>query len=468
MDVTEVPAGPDGGRRPGRVGGPITLAVIVGFQLMLVVDITIVNVALPAIQRALDFSTADLSWVANAYTLAVGGLLLLGGRAGDVLGRRRVFVAGVVVFTVASLAGGFATDPGWLIATRALQGVGAALAGPSTMALIANNFREGTERHRALGVFAAVSGGGGSLGIIGGGMLTEWASWRWVMFVNVPIGLAILLLTPRFVREADRRPGRLDVTGALLSSVGLTALTYAFIRGASDGWTDPLTLGAFAATAVLLTAFAVLERRADQPILPLGLFRGWLRAGAYLNMFLLAAAMIGVFYFLTLYMQNTLSFSPVETGLGFLAMTVPMFAAARWAPQLLARLGPKRLAVVGTLPVIASMGWLTTLSDHSSFVAHLLGPLLLIGIGVGLTFMPLNAIILATVEPRDIGSASGLLQAVQRVGSSLGLAILVAVAAHAGTASFAGQAARAFQVAAVLAVLALLVTVFVVRPKPAG
>jgi EmrB/QacA subfamily drug resistance transporter len=466
--MTEVTAGSDERSRLRRAGGPITLAAIVGFQLMLVVDITIVNVALPTIQRDLDFSTANLSWVSNAYTLAVGGLLLLGGRAGDVLGRRRVFIVGVALFTVASLAGGFALTGGWLVATRALQGVGAALAGPSTMALLVNNFREGTERHRALGVFAAVSGGGGSLGIIVGGILTEWASWRWVMFINVPIGLAILLLTPRFVREADRRPGRLDIPGALISSAGLTALTYGFIHGASDGWTDPLTIIAFAAAVVLLVVFAVVESRTSRPILPLGLFSGFLRAGAYLNMFLLAAAMIGVFYFLTLFMQNTLSFSPVQTGLGFLAMTVPMFAAARWAPLLLARFGAKWLAVAGTVPVIASMAWLIRLSEHSSFLADLLGPLLLIGIGVGLTFMPLNAIILATVEPQDIGSASGLLQAVQRVGSSLGLAVLVAVAAHADTTSFAGQAASAFLVATVLAVLALLVTVFVVRPRPAA
>jgi EmrB/QacA subfamily drug resistance transporter len=429
---------------------------------MLVVDGTIVNVALPTIQRSLGFSATGLSWVTNSYALAVGGLLLLGGRTGDILGRRRMFIVGVALFTISSLLGRLATSAGLLVAARAVQGLGAAFAGPSTLSLIANNFSEGPERHRALGVFSAAAGGGGSLGIIAGGMLTEWASWRWVMFVNVPIGLAILLLAPRNVRESERHPGRFDLPGALTSSAGLTALTYAFIRGASHGWSDTITLTAFAVAALLLLAFVAVERRARQPILPLGLLAEPTRAGA-LNMFLLAAAMIGVFYFLTLFIQNTLRFSPLQAGLAFLAMTVPLFGTARVTPKLLARFGAKPVTTAGTALITIAMLWLTQLTGTSTFAGSLLGPLLLIGVGVGLTFMPLNAIILSTVPPRDTGSASGLLQAMQRIGTSVGLAVLVAVAATGHT--LASQAARAYLAAAILSTIALLVTLFVIKPR---
>jgi EmrB/QacA subfamily drug resistance transporter len=446
-----------------RAGTGIALGVIVGFQLMLVVDGTIVNVALPTIQRSLGFSATGLSWVTNSYALALGGLLLLGGRTGDILGRRRMFIVGVALFTISSLLGGLATSAGLLVAARAVQGLGAAFAGPSTLSLIANNFSEGPERHRALGVFSAAAGGGGSLGIIAGGMLTEWASWRWVMFVNVPIGLAILLLAPRNVRESERHPGRFDLPGALTSSAGLTALTYAFIRGASHGWSDTITLTAFAVAALLLLAFVAVERRAHQPILPLGLLAEPTRTGAYLNMFLLAAAMIGVFYFLTLFIQNTLRFSPLQAGLAFLAMTVPLFGTARVTPKLLARFGAKPVTTAGTALITIAMLWLTQLTGTSTFAGSLLGPLLLIGVGVGLTFMPLNAIILSTVPPRDTGSASGLLQAMQRIGTSVGLAVLVAVAATGHT--LASQAARAYLAAAILSTIALLVTLFVIKPR---
>jgi EmrB/QacA subfamily drug resistance transporter len=467
---TQAPAGPGASRTSSRwaAGQAAALAVIVGFQLMLVVDGTIVNVALPAIQRSLGFSETGLSWVVNSYALAIGGLLLLGGRAGDILGRRRVFIAGVTVFTASSLLGGLAPSPGWLVAARAVQGAGAALAGPATLSLIAVNFREGPERHRALGAFSAAAGGGGSLGIIAGGMLTQWASWRWVMFVNVPIGLAILLLTPRHVRESERHPGRFDLAGALASCTGLTALAYAFVRGAANGWGDALTLAAFGAAAALLGTFAIIERHASQPILPPGLLANPTRAGAYLNMFLLAAAMIGVFFFLTQFMQDTLAFSPLRTGLGFLAMTIPLFGAARTAPRLLARFGPKPVTATGTALITASMAWLTQLSATSTFAAGLLGPLLLIGTGVGPTFMPLNSIIIASVPPRDAGSASGLLQAMQRAGTSVGLAVLVAIAAHGGH-TLASQAARAYATTVIISGTALLVTLFIIKPgKPAA
>ncbi|WP_432825290.1 MFS transporter [Dactylosporangium sp. CA-092794] len=444
-------------------GGAIALFVIVGFQLMVIVDGTIVNVALPAIQHSLGFTVTGLSWVVNAYVLAVGGLLLLGGRAGDVFGRRRIFVVGVALFTASSLVAGLATTPGWLIAARAVQGVGAALAGPSTLALIANNFAEGPERHRALGAFSAAAGGGGSLGIIAGGMLTEWASWRWVMFVNVPVGLAVLLLTPRHVRESERHPGRFDVAGALTSGVALTALAYGCVRGAGEGWGDRWSITAFAAAALLLLAFVAVERRAAAPIVPFSLLSQRNRTAAYVNMLVISGAMIGVFYFLTLFLQETLRFSALETGFAFLTMTVPLFATARIAAALLARTGAKPVTVVGTALITAGIAWLSFLDAGSGFAGGVLGPLVLIGAGIGLTFMPLNSIILANTPPKHTGAASGLLQAMQRVGASVGLAVLVAIAAQAD--GQAEQAARAYQASTVLVGIALCIALFVItRP----
>ncbi len=260
----------------------VALVIIVACQLMVVLDATIVNIALPRIQASLGVSSADLSWVVNAYTLAFGGLLPLGGRTGDILGRRRVFVAGVSLFTVASLLGGFATSGTWLLAARAGQGVGAAFAAPGALALLMTTFRHGAQRARALGVYAATSASGMMIGLILGGVLTAWASWRWVFFINVPIGAAIVVLAPAFLDESQRRPGRFDLSGALVSTVGLVSLVYGFIRAASNGWRDHVTVGAFAVAAVLLALFIVIETRAVQPITPLHLFADRTRASTYL------------------------------------------------------------------------------------------------------------------------------------------------------------------------------------------
>lgn len=256
--------------KEGRHG--LALLVLASCQLMVVLDITIVNIALPHIQTALDFSTESLSWVVNAYTLTFGGLLLLGGRTGDILGRRRVFIFGVLLFGLASLLGGFAQNAGQLMAARALQGVGGAIASPTALALITTTFREGPERNRAFGVFAGVSAGGGAIGLLAGGVLVEWLNWRWVLFVNVPIALLIALVTPKVIRESARRPGHFDLAGALLSTLGMVALVYGFIRASQDGWLDGLTLGSFAAAVVLLTLFVINERRSPQPITPLHMF----------------------------------------------------------------------------------------------------------------------------------------------------------------------------------------------------
>src|SRR4051812_25879012 len=293
-------------RAPARVthNPTLVLAIILATYLMIVLDVSVIITALPRIHTALDFSVADLSWVQNAYTLTFGGLLLLGARAGDILGRRRVFVSGILLFSFASLLGGFATSEGFLLAARALQGVGGAIASPTALALITTNFAEGKERNRAFGVFAAVSGSGAAIGLIAGGMLTEWLSWRWVLFVNVPIGIAIAVLVPLYLAESERHPGRFDLGGAITSTLGMTALVYGFIRAAHEGWADSLTLTSFAAAILLLTAFVRIELTSAQPITPLHLLKDRNRGGVYLVMLCLAAALFSMFFFLTLFVQE--------------------------------------------------------------------------------------------------------------------------------------------------------------------
>jgi len=315
-DAREV-NGVDGGRtRYGRPG--VALAIMLSAQLMIILDMTVVNIALPHIQASLNFSATSLSWVLNGYTLTSGGLLLLGGRAGDILGRRRMFMAGISVFTLASLAGGLATTPGVLLAARALQGVGGAFAAPAVLALIVTSFPEGRERTRALGIYMGVITGGSSLGLVLGGVITEWLSWRWVLFINVPIGLAVVAVAPRFVAETPRLPGRFDLAGALTATAGVTALVYGFIRAAAEGWTDHLTLAAFGVAAVLLTLFVITETRARQPITPLRLFADVSRAGSFIARLLLIAGMFGVFFFLTQFLQKIMGFSPLRAGVAFL------------------------------------------------------------------------------------------------------------------------------------------------------
>lgn len=320
-------------------GGP-ALLVIASCQLMVVLDVTIVNIALPHMQKDLGFSTENLSWVINAYTLTFGGLLLLGGRLGDILGRRRVFIFGVLLFVFASLLGGLSQEGWQLLAARSLQGVGGAIASPTALSLITTTFREGPERNRAFGVFAAVSAGGSAIGLLAGGVLVEWLDWRWVLFVNVPIGLLIALAAPRYIPESERRPGHFDVAGALTSTAGMVLLVYGFIRASEEGWTDPLTLGSFGAAVVLLGVFIAIESRSRQPITPLALFRDRNRAGTYTMMLCLSAAIFGMFFFLTLFVQDVLDFSPLRAGLAFLPVSVVIAISAGLASQLLPRWGP--------------------------------------------------------------------------------------------------------------------------------
>jgi len=470
-------------RRRGRPG--LALVIVLAAQLMIILDMTVVNIALPHIQTGLHFSAAGLAWVLNAYTLTFGGLLLLGGRAGDILGRRRVFIAGIALFTLASLAGGLATTAWWLLAARALQGVGGALASPAVLALVVGSFSEGRERTRALGIYSAVAMGGASLGLVLGGIITEWASWRWVLFVNVPVGILVIAVTPLFITESPRRPGRFDLTGAITSTAGMTALVYAFIQAASNGWGDRLTLAAFAAAAVMLGAFLLTESRTPQPITPLRLFADPARAGSYLARLLLVGGMFGMFFFLTQFVQKILGFSPLAAGFAFLPMTLTVFGVSRAAPRLLPRFGTTRLMVAGMLPVIGGMAWLAQVSAGTSYQAGILGPMLLIGTGMGIAFVPLTTVALAGVAPEDSGAASSMVNVMQQVGGSLGLAILVTVfgtayrnaARHplAGTppAAVAHDAlihgvSTAFTIATVFDVGALLVILLATRLRRAA
>ncbi|MEU9044900.1 MULTISPECIES: MFS transporter [unclassified Kitasatospora] len=425
--ATAPPATARRGQHPG-----IALTVIAATQLMVVLDITIVNIALPHIQQALKFNTTDLSWVINAYTLTFGGLLLLGGRAGDILGRRRVFVVGVLVFSLASLLGGVAQSSAWLLAARALQGLGGAIASPTALALIATNFKEGPDRNRAFGVFSAVAGAGGAIGLLLGGMLTSWLSWRWVFFVNVPIGIAIALLAPLYINESERHPGRFDLTGAFTSTAGMVSLVYGFIRAAEHGWTDTVTLTAFSLAVALLAAFVLNERRVTQPITPLHLFRDRNRSGAYGLMLCVAAAMFSIFFFITLFVQEILGFSPLRAGFAFLPISVAIIAAAQFAARNQLRWGPKPFLVTGSVLVLAGVTWATRIDINTSYVGGILGPTLLFGFGMGSIFVPVMLTAVSRVAPHETGAATGMLNTTQQVGGSLGLSILVTVY---GTAS---------------------------------
>lgn len=435
----------------------LALALVVTVQLMIVLDGTVVNVALPAIEADLGFTPTALSWVLNAYALAFGGLLLLGGRAGDLLGRRRVFVSGVALFTAASLLGGLAPSDDLLLLARALQGVGAAIAAPSVIAVIITSFPDGPERAKAMGVLGAVSAGGGSLGLLLGGVLTDLVSWRWTLIINVPIGLLVMGLAARLIDESERRTGHFDIAGALLSTGGVTAIVYAVINASTEGWGDAVTIGAFVAGAVLLGAFVAAEQRAgDHAIMPLRLFASRIRSTAYLTMGLVTATMFGMFFFLTQFMQGTLGYDPIETGLAFLPLTVGIFVVSNALPLFLPRVGEQRALLIGGVLTAAGLLWLTGLSAESGYWTEIFPPLLLIGFGVAVVFLPLSLLILHGVRHEDSGAASGVLQAAQQLGGAIGIAVLVSVydAASGGRSAAADPAAATDGVTSALTVSA--------------
>jgi EmrB/QacA subfamily drug resistance transporter len=418
-----------GGNR--RLGG--ALLVIGTAQLMVVLDGTIVNVALPYIQRALGFSGADLEWVANAYALTFGGLLLLGGRAGDILGRRRVFIFGLLLFSAASLLGGFATTQWWLLAARAIQGAGGAMIAPTALALITTNFPEGGPRNRAFGVYSAMAGTGSAAGLLLGGVLTTYASWRWVLFVNVPIGILAAVAASRVLAESPRRPGRIDVAGAVTGTGSVALLVYGLSTATSgpDGvshWGDAQVLASLAAAVVLLVSFVLIEIRSAHPLLPMRVLADRNRSGAYLIMLCIATGLFGLFFFLTLFTQTVLGYTAIQSGIAYLPFAIGVVIASALASRLLARLGPRTLIVSGAAAVAGGMFWFSRLTEHAGYAGQLLGPMLVTSCGLGLVFVPLSLVALHNVAEQDSGVASSLLNTGQQVGGAIGLAVLGSIA----------------------------------------
>jgi EmrB/QacA subfamily drug resistance transporter len=461
----------------------VVLAVILTAQMMVVLDATIVNVALPHIQRSLGFSSSALSWVLNAYVLTFGGLLLLGARSGDLLGRRRTFLTGIGVFTISSLAGGFATSGWMLLSARALQGVGGALAAPAALALLTTAFPDGRERVRAIGLFTTVSAAGGATGLVAGGLLTEWASWRWVMFVNVPIGLAVIAVGRAVLIETERRHGRFDLSGAFTSTVGMTAVVLGLVEAGSEGWTAPITLGSLVAGVALLGLFVRIEKTAAEPILPLRILADRTRAAANVARGLGYAGMYGMIFFLTQFLQDIQGHSSLITGIGFLPAPTSVFLSSQVTSKVLVnRLPAKALMVIGSS--LSALGLLLATQLHAgTSYPQVLASLILLGTGMGVSFVSLTTAGLAGVSPVDAGAASGLINVMQQLGAALGLAVLVTVfdsVAHPGPAGLglaAGPAGRAalvhgmdvtFGAAAAFALAAVAVVAVAVRtPKPA-
>jgi EmrB/QacA subfamily drug resistance transporter len=459
---------------------------------MVVLDATIVNVALPHIQTALHFSGANLEWVVNAYALAFGGLLLLGGRSGDLLGRRRIFMAGIALFALASLVGGFSTDQAMLLVARIVQGIGGALAAPTSLSLIAVTFPEGKERNRAMGVYAAMSIAGGAVGLIVGGLLTSYADWRWVFFVNVPIGLLVLLLAPRVLGESERRPGRFDLPGTITGSLGVGALVYGlssaattFSHGqATSHWGDTKVIVSLAASVVLLIVFGLIEARSRHALVPPRVLASRDRTGAYLISLCIGTALFGMFFFMTLFVQNVWGYSPVRSGVSYLPMVAGILLGAGLSSNLVARLGARPLMIIGPALAAGGMFWLSRITETSTYAGGLLGPMMITGLGMGLTFVPLSLVSLAKVSNDDAGVASSLLNTGQQVGGSIGLAILgtVAWSAVASSLHSAGAAAstaagynhalaygfsHGYLVSAGIALLALIVSLVFIRIKRA-
>ena len=407
----------------------LALIVIAAAQLMVVLDATIVNIALPSIQKALQFSATGLEWVINAYALTFGGLLLLGGRAGDLFGRRRMFVVGIVVFTLGSLAGGFATSSAWLIIARAAQGIGAAIVAPTALSLIADTFREGPDRNRALGVYGAVAGAGGALGLLLGGVLTSFTSWRWVLFVNVPIGIVLAFVAPRVLAATPGRDGRLDLPGALTVTGGMVSLVYGLSHAATNGWTDMVTLGTLGLAGVLLFVFVAIESRSQHALMPFSIFAQRNRDGAYVLSLVIGVAVFGVFFFLTQFVQNILGFSPLVAGVAFLPLTAAIIITAQIVARLVGRFGPRPFITIGPLLVASGLFWLSQINDQTTYVGGLLGPMLLIAVGMGNIFVPLTLMAVAGSTPAESGLASALLNVGQQIGGSIGIALLGTIAA---------------------------------------
>jgi EmrB/QacA subfamily drug resistance transporter len=438
------------------------LAIILVSYFMILLDNSIIFTGLPSIGAAMRYSATGLSWVQDAYTLVFGGLLLLGSRLGDILGRRRVFVAGLSVFVLASLLVGAAPSGWWLIAARALQGIGAAIVAPSSLSLLTASFPEGRERTRAVAWYGAAAGIGASLGLVIGGALTSAVSWRAGFFLNVPIGVAMIVLAPRYLPQTGGGTGRFDVVGALTATLGMGALVFGIVSSADAGWGAPVTIGSLVAGALLLLVLVLNEARAQQPIMPLHLFASRVRTGAYLARMLYLGAMIGFFYFTTQFLQGVLGYSALEAGIAFFPMTVVNFVVAMAIPRLTPRFGNAGVLAAGVALTLAGMAWLSRISVDSSYLTAVGLPMVLIGAGQGLAFAPLTSAGITGVTARAAGAASGLVNTAHQLGSALGLGILVAFSAAGGADASDPATALAQRIAAALTAGSVLLTVCLV------
>jgi EmrB/QacA subfamily drug resistance transporter len=452
----------------------VVLVLICLAQFMVVLDATIVNVALPSIQEDLGLSEGNLQWIINAYTLVFGGFLLLGGRAGDLLGRKRIFLIGLVIFTGASLLDGLASSEGMLIGARALQGLGAALISPAALSIIATTFAEGKERARALGVWAAIAIGGSAVGLILGGVLTQYLSWPWIFFVNVPVGIAAFFFSLRLIPESrdEHAHQSYDIAGAVTVTGGLMALVYAIVDAQSSGWGSTKTIGFFALAAVLLISFVAIELRAKAPLVRLSIFRIRSLLTANVSMFLAASAIFAMFFFNTLYLQRVLGYGPLEAGLAFLPFTAGIMVSAGLASQFAPRVGVRPVAAIGMLLTTAGLLLLTQLPVDGSYLTDVLPSLLLSSLGMGAVFMPLTLIATTGLEDEDQGLASGLFNTSQQIGGALGLAILSTLATSKMSSAGGSETEAlvtgfhwAFAAGAVIMVVALIVMLSLLRKR---
>jgi EmrB/QacA subfamily drug resistance transporter len=448
----------------------IALILLCVAQFVVVLDASIVNVALPTIGRALDFTESNLPWVVNAYVLTFGGFLLLGGRLADLLGRRRVFMAGLVLFALASLAGGLATDSGQLIVARAVQGLGAAILSPAALSIVATTFRDGAERNKALGIWGAVAGSGGAAGVLLGGVLTETLGWEWVLWVNVPIGLIAAAVAPSLIAEShsEDETRHFDVAGAVTVTAGLSLLVYALVDAESAGWGSTRTIGLLILAALLLAAFVFVERRSRAPLVPFSIFRIRTITGANVVGILTGASLFSMFFFISLYMQQVLGYSPIRAGLSYLPLAVSIIISAGIASQLVTKVGFKPILAAGMALIAAGLLWFSRISVDGSFTADILGPSLLAAVGLGFSFVSVTIAAVSGIEDREQGLASGLINTSQQVGGALGLAILSAVSISVTGSSHDPAVLTegfqsAFLVGACFAVLGLIATLLLIR-----
>ncbi len=460
-------------------GKNLALALLAMTQFIVVIDASIVNVALPSIGSHLHFSRDDLSWVVNAYTLTFGGFLLLGGRLADLLGRRRMFIVGLVLFSLASLAGGLAQSEAWLIIARAVQGLGAAIVSPAALSIITTTFAEGHERNRALGIWGAVAGAGGAAGVLLGGILTSGLSWRWVLFVNVPIGLIAAALAPRLLLESRSEDGAegFDIPGAVTVTAGLALLVYAVVDAVNVGWGSTGTLLRLAGSAALLAAFIVIERRQRHPLLPFSIFRLRTLRGADIVGLLVGMSLFSMFFFISLYLQDVLHFSPIKAGLSYLPLSVGIIISAGVASQLVTRIGFKPVLITGLLLIAAGLLWFSRVPGvGGSFGTDVLGPSLLAAFGLGFSFVPVTIAAVTGTRPHEAGLASGLINTSQQVGGALGLAILATVAnsrtqsllgagVHSSSVALTKGFDRAFLVGASFAVIGAILTAVLISSR---